>query len=128
MLMTNQPIVLIAEDDQFLSRMYATKLSGAGISVVVAEDGKQALDAARKQKPGLVLLDILMPKMDGFEVLAELKKDPNLKDVPVVLLTNLSEVDDVARAKKLGAAEYLIKAHFLPSEVLAVVRKYLTSI
>ncbi|MBI2636831.1 MAG: response regulator [Parcubacteria group bacterium] len=126
--MTNQPIVLIAEDDQFLSRMYATKLSGAGISVVVAEDGKQALDAARKQKPGLVLLDILMPKMDGFEVLAELKKDPNLKDVPVVLLTNLSEVDDVARAKKLGAAEYLIKAHFLPSEVLAVVRKYLTSI
>ncbi|MBI1961433.1 MAG: response regulator [Parcubacteria group bacterium] len=124
--MSNQPIVLLAEDDQFLRRMYATKLSQAGIETVLAEDGKQALDCARKAKPSLVLLDILMPKMDGFEVLAEMKKDPNLKDVPVVLLTNLSEVEDVARAKKLGASEYLIKAHFLPSEVLAMVRRYLS--
>lgn len=123
--MPTQPVVLLAEDDQFLRRMYATKLAQAGVSAVLAEDGREALDAARKAKPSLALLDILMPKMDGFEVLAEMKKDPNLKDIPVVLLTNLSEVEDVARAKKLGASEYLIKAYFLPSEVLDVVRKYL---
>ncbi|OJI07835.1 hypothetical protein BK004_00090 [bacterium CG10_46_32] len=123
--MPNKPIVLLAEDDQFLRRMYATKLSQANVSAVLAEDGKQALDCARKQTPALIVLDILMPKMDGFEVLEELKKDPVLKDVPVVLLTNLSEAEDISRAKKLGAAEYLIKAHFLPSEVLSVVKKYI---
>lgn len=123
--MATQSVLLLAEDDEFLRRMYATKFAQSGISAVLAEDGKQALALARKHKPKLALLDILMPKMDGFEVLAEMKKDPELKAIPVVLLTNLSEVSDVARAKKLGASEYLIKSHFLPSEVVAVAQKYL---
>ncbi|MBI2050609.1 MAG: response regulator [Parcubacteria group bacterium] len=123
--MTSKPLVLLAEDDAFLRRMYATKFEQSGIPALLAEDGKQALSLARKHKPKLALVDILMPKVDGFEVLAEMKKDPELKNIPVVLLTNLSEVSDVSRAKKLGAAEYLIKSHFLPSEVIAVARKYL---
>jgi len=118
-------MVLLAEDDAFLRRMYATKFEQAGIPVVLAEDGKQALLLAAKHKPKLALVDILMPKVDGFEVLSRMKKDPELKSIPVVLLTNLSEVSDVARAKKLGAAEYLIKSHFLPSEVIAAAQKYL---
>ncbi|MEK7188914.1 MAG: response regulator [Patescibacteria group bacterium] len=125
--MANQPTVLLAEDDAFLRRMYATKFEQSGIPVLLAEDGKQALALARKHKPKLALVDILMPRVDGFEVLAEMKKDPELKNIPVVLLTNLSEVEDVSRAKKLGASEYLIKSHFLPSEVIAVAEKYLKS-
>ena len=117
--------MLLAEDDQFLRRMYATKFEQSGIPVLLAEDGKQALALARKHKPALAMVDILMPKADGFEVLSEMKKDPQLRSIPVVLLTNLSEVEDVSRAKKLGASEYLIKPHFLPSEVIAVAQKYL---
>ncbi|MDP3995200.1 MAG: response regulator [bacterium] len=125
--MATQPIVLLAEDDAFLRRMYAKKFEQAGIPVLLAEDGEQALAYATERMPSLILLDILMPKMDGFEVLAELKKDARLKAIPVVLLTNLSEAGDVARAKQMGASEYLVKAHFLPSEVIAAARKYLAA-
>ena len=121
----NFPIILLAEDDLFLQRMYVDKLVKEGIKVVVASDGEKALEIMRKQKPVLVLLDILMPKKDGFEVLEEAKKDSKLKSIPIILLTNLSEVADVKRAQKLGAADYIIKSHFLPSEVIEVVRKYL---
>ena len=121
----NFPIILLAEDDLFLQRMYVDKLVKEGIKVVVASDGEKALEIMRKQKPVLVLLDILMPKKDGFEVLEEAKKDPKLKSIPIILLTNLSEVADVKRAQKLGAADYIIKSHFLPSEVIEVVKKYL---
>ena len=95
--------VLLAEDDQFLQRMYATKLEQEGIEVLVASDGQKAIEIIRKQKPDVALVDILMPKMDGFSVLEEIKKDEALKDIPVIMLTNLSEVEEVERAKKLGA-------------------------
>ncbi|MAG28577.1 response regulator [bacterium] len=120
----NSQKILLAEDDHFLKSMYATKLAGENVEVLVASDGQKALELMRKHIPSVALVDILMPKMDGFAVLAEMKKDEALKSIPVIMLTNLSEPEDVSRAKKLGASEYLIKSHFLPAEVINIVQKY----
>jgi|TARA_B100001971_G_C18086226_1_gene481016 DNA-binding response OmpR family regulator len=121
----NSPTILLAEDDQFLQRMYSTKLRQQGMKVITASDGEKAVSLIQKHKPDIILLDILMPKKDGFVVLEEIKSDSKIKLIPVILLTNLSEVDDIKRARKLGADDYLIKSHFLPSEVIEVLRKYL---
>jgi len=118
--------ILLAEDDQFLQRMYATRLEQSGLEVVVAGDGAKALELLKKKRPDVLVLDILMPKKDGFEVLKEVRADASLKNLPIIVLTNLGEADDVRQARKLGANDYLIKAHFLPSEVMSVIEKYLT--
>ncbi len=118
-------IIVLAEDDQFLRRMYTMKLEQAGLQVFSCDDGEKALRLVREHTPAVVLLDILMPRKDGFEVLEELKNDTQTKKIPVILLTNLSEPGDIKRARKLGADDYMIKSHFLPSEVIAVVQKYL---
>lgn len=114
--------VLLVEDDTFLSGMYVTKLSMEGFDVQLAPDGEQGLRQAKAIKPDIVLLDIVLPKMDGFHVLEGIKKDPTTKNIPVILLTNLGQKDDVDRGLALGAADYLIKAHFMPSEVVSKVK------
>ena len=93
--------ILLIEDDSFLVEMYTTKFELEGFEVVSAEDGKKGLDMVKKEKPDIILLDILMPKMDGFAVLDALKKDTAMADIPVILLTNLGQKDDV---KKLTVA------------------------
>ncbi|MBI4122515.1 MAG: response regulator [Parcubacteria group bacterium] len=118
-------VVLLAEDDQFLQRMYATKLSQAGLEVVAVSDGAKAIEAASSRPIDLAVLDILMPKKDGFEVLRELRANGATRAVPVIMLTNLGEAGDINEAKRLGANEYIIKAHLLPSEVVEVIKKYL---
>ena len=119
--------ILLVEDDSFLANIYKTKFEMEGFSVNVAENGELGLKEAKKKKPDLILLDILLPKMDGFTVLQHLKADSALKDVPVILLTNLGQKDDVEKGLKLGAADYLIKAHFKPSETVDKVKKVLHS-
>ncbi len=114
--------VLIVEDDAFLANIYKTKFEMEGYKVSIAENGEAGLDDAQKKKPDIILLDILLPKMDGFVVLEHLKSDKNVKDIPVILLTNLGQKDDVERGLELGAADYLIKAHFKPSETVEKVR------
>mgnify|MGYP001573916814 FL=1 len=83
------------------------------------------MDEVKKKHPDVVLLDILLPKLDGFTVLEQLKADSTVKDIPVILLTNLGQKDDVEKGLQMGAADYLIKAHFKPSETVAKVRKVL---
>lgn len=117
--------ILIAEDDLFLQRMYTAKFIKEGLDVVTASDGEKAMAIIKSEPIDLVFLDIIMPKKDGFAVLEEIKADPKLKNIPVVLLTNLGEAEDIKRGRKLGANDYMIKAHFLPSEVIEVARKYL---
>ena len=117
--------VLIVEDDNFLVEMYTTKFELEGFSVVSAEDGEKGLEVAKNEHPDIILLDILMPKMDGFTTLVELKKDESLKNTPVILLTNLGQKEDVKKGFELGAAGYLIKAHFMPSEVVEKIKKIL---
>jgi len=119
----DKPTVLLVEDDTFLSGMYVTKLSLEGFNVQLASDGEEGLRQAIAVKPDIVLLDIVLPKMDGFHVLEGIKKNPDTKKIPVILLTNLGQKDDVDRGLSLGAVDYLIKAHFMPSEVVAKVKK-----
>lgn len=117
--------VQIVEDDNFLSNIYKTKFEMEGFKVSVSENGEVGLADMKKNKPDVVLLDILMPKMDGYEVLKELKKNKETKNIPVILLTNLGQKEDVEKALELGADDYLIKAHFKPSETVAKVKKVL---
>ncbi len=123
--MTNRKKILIAEDDSFLLSMYANKFEMENFSVFTAEDGKKALRTALKELPDLILLDLMLPGMDGFEVLKELKSDEKGKRIPVILLTNLSQRDEIDRGIGLGAMDYLIKAHFMPSEVVEKVKNVL---
>ncbi len=117
--------ILLVEDDTFVSGMYVTKFTAEGFDILLANDGEEGLKKAKTAVPDLVLLDLLLPKKSGFDVLIELKSDPRLRDIPVVLLTNLSEKENVQRGLALGATDYLIKAHFMPSEVIAKIKRIL---
>jgi CheY-like chemotaxis protein len=117
--------ILLVEDDSFLASMFAAKFEMEGFTVLHAADGEQGLKMAEKNLPSIILLDILMPKMDGFEVLHRLKLDPQLVHIPVVMLTNLGRKEDVERCLKEGAVDFLIKAHFVPGEAVKKVKKIL---
>jgi DNA-binding response OmpR family regulator len=120
------PTVLLVEDDQFLASMYAEKLLGVGYRVLTASDGDVGLRLAATEHPDLVLLDVLLPRLDGFEVLRRLKANDATRHLPVIILTNLGEEEDVERGKSLGAVDYLIKAHFVPTEVVEKISQTLT--
>ncbi len=117
--------ILIVEDDIFLSGIYQKKFEVEGFSVIIADNGEKGCNEAKKKKPDLILLDILLPKLDGFAVLKKLKADCETKNIPVILLTNLGQKDDVEKGIEMGAVDYLIKVHFKPSEVVEKVRKVL---
>jgi len=117
--------ILLVEDDSFLLGMYATKFELDGFKVIIAEDGEKAVRVALKELPDIILLDIILPKLSGFEVLKQLKQDKKIAKIPIILLTNLSQRDEVEQGIKMGAEDYLIKAHFMPSEVVEKVKKVL---
>ncbi len=121
----NQTHVLIVEDDVFLAEIYQKKFEMEGFKVSMANNGEKGLADIKKKKPNIVLLDILLPKLDGFAVLEAAKADAAIKNIPIILLTNLGQKDDVQRGLDEGAADYLIKTHFKPSEVVDKVRKVL---
>lgn len=108
----NQKIVLLADDDPLVIRMYQNKLQNDGYKVEIARDGEEVLVHVMKQKPDLILLDVMMPKMNGVETLKELKKEPKTQDIPVIILTNLGDKkEDVEGATRLGALDYLVKSN-----------------
>ncbi|MDD5031959.1 MAG: response regulator [Patescibacteria group bacterium] len=115
--------ILLVEDDPFLLSMYNTKFELESFKVVTAEDGEKGLKLALKELPDVILLDIMLPRMDGFEVLKALKADKRTSRIPVILLTNLSQKEKVKEGLSLGADDYLIKAHFMPSEVVEKIKK-----
>ncbi len=114
--------IVLVEDDTFLGGMYVTKLNLEGFDVKLADDGEKGLKLVKSEMPDLVLLDIILPKMSGFDVLKDIKADDKIKDIPVILLTNLGQREDVQKGIKLGAKDYLIKAHFMPSEVITKIK------
>ena len=120
--------ILIVEDDNFLLQMYITKLELEGFRVSSAVDGIKGLRSAKKDKPDLVLLDLQLPAMSGFEVLENLKSSNDTKQIPVLVLTNFSQKEDIDRCLNLGASDYLIKAHFVPSEVIAKIKNILEEV
>ncbi len=117
--------ILLVEDDSFLLNMYATKFEIENFEVVVAEDGEKGSKAAAAEMPDIILLDIMLPKMDGFDVLKQIKSNQATANIPVILLTNLSQKDDINKGLSLGAVDFLIKAHFMPSEVVEKIKKIL---
>ncbi|MFA5052284.1 MAG: response regulator [Patescibacteria group bacterium] len=118
--------ILLVEDDKMLADMYITKFSKEGLKVIRAEDGAAGLEIAKKEKPDLVLLDIIMPKLDGFAVLKELKSDPQMGNTHILLLTNLGQSEDVEKGRQLGADDYFIKANHTPAEIVEKVKYLLT--
>ena len=124
--MNKKPVIVLVEDDDFISEMYALKFKD-GYDVHVARDGAEGLEMIKKVKPDLVLLDIILPQLDGFEVLERVKKEESVKDIPVILLTNLGQKQNVKKGLRLGAVDYVIKAHHTPSEVVVKIKQILGS-
>lgn len=120
--------ILLIEDEEMLANMYEVKFKNEGYDLVKAADGAMGLEMAKSMNPNFILLDIIMPKMDGFSVLKSLKEDTATKDIPVMLLTNLGQDEDVQKGKQLGAVGYLVKANVTPSEVVASVQKELAKL
>ena len=119
--------VLLVEDDSLMVKMYDLKFTHDGFSVAVALDGEEGLQKARAENPDIIVLDIMLPKMSGTEVLEKLKEDPTTRDKPVIILTNLNVTEeDVAKCKDLGAKEILMKTDVTPQEVVDKIRQYLT--
>ncbi len=111
--MTNRenPVVVVVEDEGILLKALNIELLNAGYTVVSASEGESALKLIKKHKPDLVLLDLIMPGVDGFEVLADLKSDKQVKEIPVIILTNLAQEEDKKKVMKLGAADYFVKSN-----------------
>ena len=119
--------ILFIEDESALQRAATEVLEEEGYAVFSALDGEAGLEKARIEQPNLILLDLVIPKKDGFEVLAELKDDPATKDIPVVILSNLEGSGDVERALALGARTYLVKTNYRLDEVVEKIKQILKS-
>ena len=117
--------LLIIEDDKFLRDLIAQKLVREGFKVTPAAGGEEGLKAARENRPDLILLDLVLPGMDGFEILEQLKKDPQLSSIPVLILSNLSQKEDIDRALALGAIDFMIKANYTPGEITEKIKSIL---
>ena len=117
--------ILVVEDDKFLRELIAQKLIKEGYDIAEAVDGEKGIKAVEDEKPDLVLLDLILPGIDGFDVLSKMKEDPKMAQVPVIILSNLGQKDDIERGLKIGAADYLIKAHFTPGEIIEKVKTIL---
>jgi CheY-like chemotaxis protein len=117
--------VLVVEDDAVLARMYQKALEIEGIWVEHAADGEEGVAKIKATMPKLVLLDIMMPKMSGFQVLDVIKADEMTRDIPVVVLTNLHSTEDMNLALSKGAAEVIVKSQSNPMEVVAIAKRYL---
>lgn len=117
--------ILVVEDDQHIAKIYETKFSKEGYNTILAVNGEDAIQKATAQKPDLIMLDLMVPKKDGFVVLEEIKKVPNLASVPVIVISNLGQASDKDRALALGANEYMIKVEYSMQEVVDMAKKYL---
>ena len=117
--------IFIIEDDKFLRDLMSEKLVGEGFEVSSAINGEVGTKKIEELKPDLILLDLILPGMDGFEVLSQIKNTPEISQIPVVILSNLGQKEDIERGLNLGAIDYLIKAHFTPKEIIEKVKNIL---
>ena len=122
---TNKKKVMIVEDDEHISKVYEIKLAKEGYATSLAVDGDEAVAKITSEKPDLILLDLMIPKKDGFGVLEDIKKVPSLAGIPVIVLSNLGQQSDQDRALGLGANEYLVKVDYPIQEVVNRIKKYL---
>lgn len=118
----DKKLIIFVEDEPTLQKTLGRILEEEGFEIQGALDGQSGLALIKRIKPSLILLDLILPKMDGFEVLQELKKDPEVKDIPVIVLTNLESAQDVEKAISLGATTYLVKANYELNDVVKKIR------
>lgn len=117
--------ILIIEDDKFLRELISQKLLKEGYDIAEAIDGEKGITAVKTEKPDLVLLDLILPEVDGFGVLEKVKEDAATSQIPIIILSNLGQKDDIEKGLKLGAIDYLIKAHFTPNEIVEKIKTIL---
>ncbi|MDD3498397.1 MAG: response regulator [Candidatus Moranbacteria bacterium] len=118
--------ILIVEDDVALRQTLAEFLEADSFSVLTAADGEEGVQAAKSGTPDLILLDIVLPKKNGFEAIKEIKKDKKTKDIPIILLTNLGSLSDIEKALSLGATTYLVKGDYQLREIVEKIKDILT--
>ncbi len=119
--------ILIIEDDKFLAKMLSRMLEANSYSIVLASSGKEGLTKVTSENPDLILLDIMLPDIDGFDVLQSLKGDEKTKKIPVVILSNLGQPEDIQQGRSLGVQDYLVKSDLSLDDVVAKVRKHLSN-
>jgi DNA-binding response OmpR family regulator len=117
--------ILIIEDDKFLLKLYSDKLRRAGFEVVESVTGEEALNRISVDKPDLIILDLILPKKSGFEILTELKFDSKTKNIPVVILTNLGQESDIKKGLEMGAVDYLVKTDFSMNKLPQLIKEKL---
>ena len=116
--------ILLAEDDKFINRAYTDGLTQAGFEVISTHDGQEALEKIKSEKLDLILLDLVMPIKNGFEVMEEIKPDKELNKIPIIILSNLGQESDIEKGKSLGAVDYLIKSNFSMKEVIDKIKLF----
>jgi CheY-like chemotaxis protein len=115
--------ILIVDDEEAILMMYSDRLKSGGNEVITASNGEEGIEVTKKEKPDLIFLDIIMPKINGLDVLKELKADPDTKNIPIFLLTNLPEDASGGKAKELGVTGYLVKAQVEPARLEEIVEE-----
>ncbi len=118
--------IMIVEDDEHISKVYEIKLRKEGIEASIARDGEEAVIKIIAEKPNAIILDLMIPKRDGFWVLEEIKKNPETANIPVIVLSNLGQKSDQERALALGANEYLVKVDYPIQDIIDKVKGYLS--
>lgn len=121
----SQTKILIVEDEEILLTALSEELKQEGFQVVGAKDGVEGVEMVQSEKPDLVLLDLVMPRLDGIGALKQMKENPAIKDIPVVILTNLSDYDKISDALSLGAMDYLVKANYRLEELVNKIKTVL---
>ncbi len=119
--------IVVADDEKFIATAYSDGLSRAGFDITVAHDGEEAYRKIEETRPDLVLLDLIMPKQNGFEVLKKLKANNELKSIPVAIMSNLSQETDETEAKKLGAIQFIVKSDISLQELIEKIKKIFAS-
>ncbi|HKZ34845.1 MAG TPA: response regulator [Patescibacteria group bacterium] len=122
---TDKKKILVVEDDFFIRDLYEKQLQLSGFLVVGASDGEQGVEKTKQEKPDLVLLDIMLPKMNGLDVLKNIKSNPEIKETRIILLTNLGQESVIKEGFALGAEGYLVKSAYTPSQVVEEVKNLL---
>lgn len=114
--------ILLIEDDTLILRMLSTRLREENLEVFVAEDGEEGLELVKSVKPDLILLDLILPKLDGLSLLRKIKEDENVSKIPVLILTNLKNDETVEESIKLGVSDYMVKVNYTPDELVEKVK------
>lgn len=117
--------ILFIEDDPLIVKIYTTRLVADGYQVLSSDNGEEGLRLAETEIPDLIVLDLMMPKMDGFAVLTKLRSNEKMRDKPILIYSNLAQEEEIQRAKSLGATEFIVKANSSPTDIVSKIKQYL---